>query len=108
MQSANADTRRRWLRRYCPNKSAEDGGFEMIEDVMSGYRFKVGQTVSYIPHFGAGAAKSTYKIIQLLPPEGGDFQYRIKSADCAYWRCRGLAAKCVSRGPIGSKFVRLL
>ena len=57
--------------------------FEMIEDVMSGYRFKVGQTVSYIPHFGAGAAKSTYKIIQLLPPEGGDFQYRIKSADCA-------------------------
>ena len=36
---------------------------------MSGYRFKVGQTVSYIPHFGAGAAKSTYKIVQLLPPE---------------------------------------
>jgi hypothetical protein len=34
-----------------------------------------------IPHFGAGAAKSTYKIIQLLPPEGDDFQYRIKSAD---------------------------
>jgi hypothetical protein len=86
LQSANADTRRRWLRRYCPNKSAEDGGFEMIEDVMSGYRFKVGQTVSYIPHFGAGAAKSTYKIIQLLPPEGGDFQYRIKSADEAHER----------------------
>jgi hypothetical protein len=57
----------------------------MIEDVMSGYRFKVGQTVSYIPHFGAGA-KSTYKIIQLLPPEGGDFQYRIKSADEAHER----------------------
>jgi hypothetical protein len=74
------------FRRYCPNKSAEGGGFEMIEDVMSGYRFKVGQTVSYIPHFGAGAAKSTYKIIQLLPPEGGDFRYRIKSADEAHER----------------------
>ena len=30
--------------------------------------------------------KSTYKIIQLLPPEGGDFQYRIKSADEAHER----------------------
>ena len=86
LQSANADTRPRWLKRYYRNKSAEDGGFEMIEDVMSGYRFEVGQTVSYIPHFGAGAAKSTYKIIQLLPPEGGDFQYRIKSADEAHER----------------------
>ena len=58
----------------------------MIDEVVSGHRFKVGQTISYIPHFGAGAAKSAYKITQLLPPEGGDFQYRIKSADEPYER----------------------
>ena len=43
-------------------------------------------TVRGAPHFGAGAAKSTYKIIQLLPSDGSDFQYRIKSADEAHER----------------------
>jgi hypothetical protein len=50
------------------------------------HRFKVGQTISYIPHFGAGGAKGAYKITQLLPPEGDEFQYRIKSADEPYER----------------------
>jgi hypothetical protein len=45
------------------------------------HKFKVGQTVSFTSGpFGRGGATGIYKITQLLPPEGDDFQYRIKSA----------------------------
>jgi hypothetical protein len=48
---------------------------------MSGHKFKIGQTVTYISGpFGRGGAGAAYKITQLLPPVGNDFQYRIKSA----------------------------
>ena len=39
----------------------------MFEDVVSGHKFNIGQTVNYIPQFGAGASKSAYTITQLLP-----------------------------------------
>jgi hypothetical protein len=52
-----------------------------IEDVVSGHKFKVGQAVNYMPPFGASVANSAYTVTQLLPLEGDDFQYRIKSAD---------------------------
>ena len=44
---------------------------------MDRHKFKVGQSVYYL---GRESASGTYKITQLLPPEGDDFQYRIKSA----------------------------
>jgi hypothetical protein len=48
---------------------------------VSGHKFKIGQSVNYTSRpFGAGNASGVYKITQLLPPEGDDFQYRIKSA----------------------------
>ena len=48
---------------------------------MSGHKFKIGQSVNYTSGpFGAGNAGSIYKITQLLPSEGDDFQYKIKSA----------------------------
>jgi hypothetical protein len=51
-----------------------------MEDAVSGYKFKIGQSVSYTSGpFGAGSASSIYKITQLLPLEGDDFQYKIKS-----------------------------
>jgi hypothetical protein len=53
----------------------------VVEGIVSDHKFKVGQTVNYVPHFGGGPANSAYTITQLLPPDGGDFQYRIKSAD---------------------------
>lgn len=49
---------------------------------MSDHKFKVGQTVSYL--FGSGGRgprSDVFKIVQCLPPEGGDYQYRIKSAN---------------------------
>jgi len=51
-----------------------------MEDAVSGHKFKIGQSVNYISGpFGAGSASGIYKITQLLPPEGNDFQYKIKS-----------------------------
>lgn len=48
---------------------------------MSEHKFKIGQSVHYTsgPH-GRGGAGTTYKVTQLLPPEGEDRQYRIRSA----------------------------
>ena len=48
---------------------------------MSSHRFKVGQTVFYTFGVGSGRGGSVFTIMQRLPPEGGDNQYRIKSAD---------------------------
>jgi hypothetical protein len=48
---------------------------------VSKHKFKIGQTVNYMSGpFGGERANDTYTITQLLPPEGGEFQYRIKSA----------------------------
>ena len=45
------------------------------------HKFKVGQTVSFASGpFGRGGTNGIYKVTQLLPPEGNDYQYRIKSA----------------------------
>ena len=53
----------------------QDGGS------MPEHKFKIGQSVNFTSGpFGRGAASSIYKVTQLLPPEGDDYQYRIKSA----------------------------
>jgi hypothetical protein len=55
--------------------------FSPQEEHLSDYRFKIGQTVSYTSGpYGRGGASGVYKITQLLPLEGDDRQYRIKSA----------------------------
>ena len=49
---------------------------------MSDYKFKVGQSVHYTSGpYGRGSSSGVYKITQLLPLEGDDRQYRIKSAN---------------------------
>ncbi len=45
---------------------------------MSDHKFKIGQTVNY--RTGRFGGSGIYKIIQLLPTEGDEFQYKIKSA----------------------------
>jgi len=52
------------------------------QDNVDGHKFKVGQNVNYTSGpFDRRWVRSVYKIMQLLPPQGGEFQYRIKSAD---------------------------
>jgi len=56
--------------------------FNITEDAVPEHRFRVGQTVSYVSGpFGRGATTNVYKVTQLLPPSGGDYQYRIKNSD---------------------------
>jgi hypothetical protein len=45
---------------------------------VSGHKFKIGQLVYYLSR---EAASGVFKVIQLLPPEGEAFQYRIKNAN---------------------------
>ncbi len=46
------------------------------------HKFKVGQSVSFLSgSIGRGRTNGLYKVTQLLPPEGDDYQYRIKNAD---------------------------
>ena len=53
----------------------------MKKPTVSSHRFKVGQTVFYTSAVGSGPGGGVFTIMQRLPPEGGDNQYRIKSAD---------------------------
>jgi len=51
-----------------------------MESSLQEHKFKIGQSVSFTSGpFGRGGASTVYKITQLLPPEGDDCQYRIKS-----------------------------
>ena len=43
---------------------------------MSRHKFRIGQSVYYL---GRESASGTYQVTQLLPPEGDEFQYRIKN-----------------------------
>jgi hypothetical protein len=53
-----------------------------MESTLSDHKFKVGQTVHYTSGpYGRSATSGVYKITQLLPPEGDDRQYRIKSTN---------------------------
>lgn len=48
---------------------------------MSSHKFKIGQSVNYTSGLiGAISANGIYTITQLLPLEGDNFRYRIKSA----------------------------
>lgn len=53
---------------------------------MTQHRFRVGQTVLYSMGRQGGLASREYKIVRLLPPEGTDLLYRIKSASEPYER----------------------
>jgi hypothetical protein len=51
------------------------------------HKYKVGQFVDYRPaRLSASLSASKYKILRLLPAEGSDLLYRIKSIDEMYER----------------------
>src|SRR5262249_53920529 len=51
------------------------------------HKYQVGETVFYTsPTFGSGAATGSYIVVKLLPSEGDDYQYRIKSSGEAFER----------------------
>ena len=56
-------------------------GYVKKRDDASGHRFKVGETVFYTSGVGSSRRSDVFTIMQRLPAEGGNYQYRIKSAD---------------------------
>jgi hypothetical protein len=53
-----------------------------MESSVREHKFRVGQTVSFTSGpFGRASTTGVYMVTQLLPPEGDDYQYRIKNAD---------------------------
>lgn len=47
---------------------------------MAVHKFKVGQTVDFSPRRGTVSGAGRYKIVKLMPPEDGQFLYRIKGS----------------------------
>jgi hypothetical protein len=55
--------------------------------MLKAHKFQVGQSVYFTSSsFGRPAAAGTYKVIKLLPSDGDDYQYRIKSPSEAFER----------------------
>ncbi|MBX6329508.1 MAG: hypothetical protein IRY89_13135 [Pseudolabrys sp.] len=51
------------------------------------HKYRVGETVYFnSPSFGRAAASGSYTVVRLLPSEGDDYLYRIKSAGEAFER----------------------
>lgn len=51
------------------------------------HKYQVGETVYYTsPTFGRAAASGSYTVVKLLPSDGEDYQYRIKSSGEAFER----------------------
>ena len=51
------------------------------------HKYHVGETVYFTsPTFGRAAATGSYTVVKLLPSEGDDYQYRIKSSGEAFER----------------------
>jgi hypothetical protein len=51
------------------------------------HKYSIGQTVRYTAGpFSRFGASGSFKIVKLLPPEGDEQQYRIKSASEAFER----------------------
>ena len=57
------------------------------EIILKSHKYQIGETVYYTsPSFGRAAASGSYIVVKLLPSEGDDYQYRIKSAGEAFER----------------------
>jgi hypothetical protein len=44
------------------------------------HKYDVGQKVRYFSRMRVAAPNNEFEVVRLLPAEGGEFQYRIKSA----------------------------
>ena len=54
---------------------------------MQEHKYRVGETVFYTSGMaGRGNGTGKYEVVRLLPSDGSDFQYRIKSVGEAYER----------------------
>jgi hypothetical protein len=58
-----------------------------MNEIPSRHKYRVGEMVYYTsPSFGRASASGNYTVVKLLPSEGDDCQYRIKSSGEAFER----------------------
>ena len=51
------------------------------------HKFKIGQSVNFASNLANRlGVRGSYKIVKLLPSDGDDYQYRIKSSDETFER----------------------
>ena len=61
--------------------------FEIESPMLKTHKFQIGQTVYFTSRpVGQMTANDIYRIVKLLPSDGEDYQYRIKSANEAFER----------------------
>ena len=54
---------------------------EFRRSALKEHKFEIGQTVYFTSRpLGHMASNGTYRIVRLLPSDGDDYQYRVKSA----------------------------
>ena len=59
----------------------------VVAEIVTTHKYRVGETVYYTsPSFGRAAANGSYTVVKLLPSDGDDYQYRIKSSGEAFER----------------------
>jgi hypothetical protein len=60
---------------------------EFRRSALKEHKFQIGQTVYFTSRLlGHLSSNGTYQIVRLLPSDGDDYQYRIKSAAEAFER----------------------
>ena len=66
------------------------GRFQYYEGksmALKSHRFALGQSVYFTSGMiGRAGSNGSYRVVRLLPPEGDDYQYRIKNTDEAFER----------------------
>lgn len=63
------------------------GRLKFRRSALKEHKFRIGQTVYFTSRpIGQMAADGAYQVVKLLPSEGEDYQYRIKSASEAFER----------------------
>ena len=61
--------------------------FEFESPMLKTHKYQIGQTVCFTSRpIGHMAVNDIYRVVKLLPSDGEDYQYRIKSANEAFER----------------------
>ena len=59
-----------------------ESGRPALKDQLKEHKFQIGQTVFFTSRpIGHMAVNGSYQVVKLLPSDGDDYQYRIKSAE---------------------------
>ena len=67
--------------------SGRAGCVELGRVAVKAHRFSVGQTVYFTARsMGRAGTNGSYKVLKLLPSDGEDYQYRIKSSEETFER----------------------